>query len=60
MEELTKEEWQKILSDSNRGYKSALMAAAMHKGAADSARDHLKFLKFLDDGKNKKLPNTPE
>ena len=52
MEALTKEDWQKILTDANTQYRDAMMEAAINKSVADTAREHLKF---LDDGKNKPL-----
>ncbi len=52
MEDLTKEEWEKILTESNIQYRDAMMEAAINKSVADTAREHLKN---FDDGKNKKL-----
>ena len=40
-EELTKEDWQKILSDSNLKLKSILMSAAIVRNTAKLAREML-------------------
>ena len=56
MEELTKEEWRKILTESNIQYRDAMMEAAINKSVADTARENLKN---FDEGKDKKLGNAP-
>ena len=53
MEELTKEEWQKILTSANQTIKTYTMMLAIEYGTADLAREHLKILD--DAGKNTKL-----
>ncbi|KKM62683.1 hypothetical protein LCGC14_1519160 [marine sediment metagenome] len=55
MEALTKEDWQKILTDANTQYRDAMMEAAINKSVADTAREHLKN---FDDEKNTKLTSA--
>ena len=44
MDELSKADWQKILTNANQSYHSNMMGAAISKSAIDTAREHLKIL----------------
>ena len=44
MDELSKADWQKTLTQASREYHRDMMGAAISKSVVDTAREHLKIL----------------
>ena len=52
-QKVTKEDWEKILTETNQLVKEAAIHLLVFQNTAEMAREHLK--NFVDDGKNKRL-----